>query len=160
MLYAGTFDPITNGHLDIVTRASRLCERLVVGVLTNQSKTPILSIEERMDLIAAATKGTNNIVIDSFDGLLAEYVKRNEIQVVIRGLRASMDFDYEIQMAQMNARLYGDAVETVFLMTDPQHSFVSSSLVKEVFFLGGDVEGLLPPCVFEYLKNKYPQTDK
>ena len=155
MLYAGTFDPITNGHLDVIVRASRLSDDFTVGVLRNMSKNPLFSVEERIELIRRSTEGIENIEIDSFEGLLAEYVKKKGFDIVIRGLRASMDFESEIQMAQMNAVLYDKSVETIFLMTNPSHSFISSSLVKEVFSLGGDVEGLVPEAVHEALRSKY-----
>ncbi|MDR1778802.1 MAG: pantetheine-phosphate adenylyltransferase [Clostridiales Family XIII bacterium] len=154
MLYAGSFDPVTYGHLDIIRRGARLCDTLVVGVLRNYSKAALFSVEERMGLLREATADVGNVVVDSFEGLLANYVKQNGICVVIRGLRATWDFDYEIQMAQMNARLYGNEVETVFLMTDPQHSFVSSSIVKEVFSLNGEIDGLVPPRVIAAMEAK------
>jgi pantetheine-phosphate adenylyltransferase len=153
MLYAGTFDPITNGHLDLIRRGAAHAETLVVGILRNLAKEPVFSLETRVEMIEAATKGIDNIVIDSFGGLLADYVKSHDIGIVLRGLRATTDFEYEIQMAQMNARLYGDGIETIFLMTNPQHSFISSSIVKEVFELGGNVEGLVPPPVLEIMKS-------
>ncbi|MEG1929769.1 MAG: pantetheine-phosphate adenylyltransferase [Anaerovorax sp.] len=153
-LYAGSFDPVTKGHLDLIVRASKLYDKLVVGVIENPSKTGLFTIEERMEMLAHATKELKNIEIDSFCGLLADYVKKNEISVVVRGLRATMDFEYEIQMAQMNARLYNKDVETIFLMTSPDYSFVSSSMVKEVFTLNGDITGLVPDEVLEYMKKK------
>ncbi|MDR2610534.1 MAG: pantetheine-phosphate adenylyltransferase [Clostridiales Family XIII bacterium] len=153
MLYAGTFDPITNGHLDLIRRGAAHADELVVGVLRNLAKHPTFSLETRTEMIRAATEGIEGVVIDSFDGLLADYVKEHDIGIVLRGLRATTDFEYEIQMAQMNARLYGAGVETIFLMTDPAHSFISSSIVKEVFALGGDVDGLVPPVVLEIMKN-------
>jgi pantetheine-phosphate adenylyltransferase len=154
MLYAGTFDPITNGHLDLIRRGAAHADNLVVGVLQNRSKNPAYSLETRIRMVRAATEGINGVVIDSFDGLLADYVKANDIGIVLRGLRATTDFEYEIQMAQMNARLYGVGVETIFLMTDPAHSFISSSIVKEVFALGGDIEGLVPAAVLEIMKDE------
>jgi len=154
VLYAGSFDPITNGHLDLIKRAARLGERLIVGVIQNPSKTPFFTVEERLEMIKAATSTIPNVEVDHFTGLLAEYVKQNNIDVVVRGLRVSMDFEYEIQMAQMNARLYDNNVETIFLMTSPDYSFVSSSIVKEVFTLNGDITGLVPDVVLEYLKRK------
>lgn len=154
-LYAGTFDPITNGHLDLLTRASKLCDKLIVGVMENQSKKPFFSSKERMEIIKECTRDIHNIEVIRFDGLLADYVNCNHIDAVIRGLRATMDFEFEIQMAQMNARLYNKDVETVFLMTTPQYSFISSSIVKEVFSLNGDVSGLVPDIVLEALKNKF-----
>ena len=154
MLYAGSFDPITNGHLDLIERASRLCDELVVGVLENRSKTPTFTTRERMDMIREVTSHLPNVTVDSFHGLLADYVKNNEIRAVVRGLRATMDFEYEIQMAQMNARLYKKDVETVFLMTSPDCSFISSSMMKEVFWLNGDISGLVPDAVLARMKQK------
>jgi len=154
VLYAGSFDPITNGHLDLINRAAKLGDQLIVGVIQNRSKKPFFTVEERKDMIIAATSHIPNIEVDHFEGLLAEYVKRNNIDVVVRGLRATMDFEYEIQMAQMNARLYNNDVETIFLMTSPDYSFVSSSIVKEVFMLNGDIKGLVPDKVLEYMEKK------
>jgi pantetheine-phosphate adenylyltransferase len=155
VLYAGSFDPITNGNLDLIKRAAKLGDRLIVGVIQNQSKKPLFTTDERMEMIRAATSSIPNAEVDHFTGLLAEYVKRNNIDVVVRGLRVSMDFEYEIQMAQMNARLYHQNVETIFLMTSPDYSFVSSSIVKEVFSLNGDITGLVPDIVLEYMKKKF-----
>lgn len=154
-LYAGSFDPITNGHLDLIKRASKLYDKLVVGVIANPQKSPLLSIEERKMLISKATEDLENVEVDDFSGLLAQYVNEQKFDVVIRGLRATTDFESEIQMAQMNARLYNENVETIFLMTCPEFSFVSSSMAKEVFMLDGDIEGLVPDVVLEYMKKKY-----
>jgi pantetheine-phosphate adenylyltransferase len=154
MLYAGTFDPITNGHLDIIRRGAAICDELIVGVLNNLSKRPQYTADERKEMIRVSTTSVDNIVIDRFEGLLADYVNKNRIDAVLRGLRASMDFEYEMQMAQMNARLYNDGVETVFLMTDPAFSFLSSSIVKEVFGLGGNVDHLVPEPALTIMKNK------
>ncbi|HHU17975.1 MAG: pantetheine-phosphate adenylyltransferase [Anaerovoracaceae bacterium] len=154
ILYAGSFDPITNGHLDLINRAAKLGDKLIVGVIQNRSKKPFFTVEERIDMIAASTEHIKNIEIDHFEGLLADYVKQKNINVVVRGLRAAMDFEYEIHMAQMNARLYNNHVETIFLMTSPDYSFVSSSIVREVFLLNGDISGLVPDKVLEYMKNK------
>lgn len=155
VLYAGSFDPITNGHLDLINRAAKLGDQLIVGVIGNQSKKPFFTVEERVDMIQKATDHIPNIEVDHFSGLLADYVKMNHVDVVVRGLRATMDFEYEIQMAQMNARLYNNDVETIFLMTCPDYSFVSSSIVKEVFTLNGDIKGLVPDKVLEYMERKY-----
>ncbi len=155
VLYAGTFDPITNGHLDLLTRASKLCDKLIVGVMENKSKKPFFTSQERVQMINACTGNLSNIEVISFDGLMADYVNNNQISAVIRGLRATMDFEFEIQMAQMNARLYNKDVETVFLMTTPEYSFISSSIVKEVFSLNGDVSGLVPKAVLKELKKKF-----
>ena len=143
-LYAGSFDPITNGHLNIIRRASKMYDEVTVGIIVNTSKKPLLTIEERFDIIETVTKDMGNVKVDSFSGLLADFVNDNKFSAVIRGLRATTDFEYEIQMAQMNARLYTEGTETVFLMTDPRYSFVSSSLIKEVVSLGGSVDGLVP----------------
>jgi len=154
MLYAGSFDPITNGHLDLIERASRLCDQLVVGVIENKSKVATFTPAERMEMIRNVTSHLNNITVDCFDGLLAHYVKNNNIQAVVRGLRASADFEYEIQMAQMNARLYNKDVETIFLMTSPDYSFISSSMMKEVFSLNGEIKGLVPDEVLRCMEQK------
>ncbi|WP_312649157.1 pantetheine-phosphate adenylyltransferase [Aminipila sp.] len=154
-LYAGSFDPITNGHLDLINRASKLYDKLVVGVIANPSKNPLFSVDERKMLIKQATSHLDNVEVDDFTGLLAEYVNRQQFDVVVRGLRATTDFESEIQMAQMNARLYDENVETIFLMTCPEFSFLSSSMAKEVFMLNGKIEGLVPDGVLDYMKKKY-----
>lgn len=154
-LYAGSFDPITNGHLDLIRRASKLYDKLVVGVIANPSKKPLLTVEERKRLIREAAVDLDNVEVDDFSGLLAQYVNQEQFDVVIRGLRATTDFESEIQMAQMNARLYNENVETIFLMTCPEFSFVSSSMAKEVFMLDGDIKGLVPDVVLEYMTEKY-----
>lgn len=154
-LYAGSFDPLTCGHLDLIKRAAKTCDKLVVGVIENPSKVPLFTVEERKKMIVAATANLENVEVDSFSGLLAEYVNENEFNLVVRGLRGNMDFEYEIQMAQMNARLYEGRVETIFLMTDPGYSFISSSMAKEVFSLGGSIEGLVPDVVLKQMKDKY-----
>ena len=152
ILYAGTFDPVTNGHLDVIRRAANLCGTLVVGVLENSEKSPMYSGEERICMLELATEGIKNIEVVRYKGLLADYVNKNDIGAVVRGLRAAMDFEYEIRIAQMNAKLFRDGVETIFLMSNPAHSFISSSIVKEVFSLGGNIEGLVPAKVYEYMK--------
>ena len=143
-LYTGSFDPMTNGHLDIITRSSKMFDELVVGVIVNPNKNPLFTREERVEMIQEVTSDLENVRVDSFEGLLADYVNRNHFDAVVRGLRATSDFEYEIQMAQMNARLFDETVETVFLMTDPKYSFISSSMIKEVHSLGGSIEGLVP----------------
>lgn len=151
-LCPGTFDPVTNGHLDIIERAAQRFETLVVAVLDNPSKHPLLSVEERVSLLKEVTQPLANVEVDSFSGLLVEYATRKGAAVVVKGLRAVTDFEYEIQMAQMNHRLGG--LETLFMTTSPQWSFLSSSLVKEVAALGGDVSGLVPKVVSELLEDK------
>lgn len=154
-LYAGSFDPITNGHLDLINRAAKLYDKLVVGVIANPSKNPLFTVDERKQLIKEAIAHLDNVEVDDFSGLLAEYVNREQFDVVVRGLRATTDFESEIQMAQMNARLYNEKVETIFLMTCPEFSFLSSSMAKEVFMLKGDIEGLVPDVVLNYMKKKF-----
>jgi pantetheine-phosphate adenylyltransferase len=148
-LCPGTFDPVTNGHLDIIERASRHFDRLVVGVLQNPSKAPLFSVEERVSLLKEVTAALEGVEVGSFSGLLVDYAKQQNASVIVKGLRAITDFENEMQMAQMNHRL-GD-VETFFVSTNPNWSYLSSSLVKEIARLGGDVEGLVPPVVKERL---------
>ena len=153
-LYAGSFDPITNGHLDIIARAAKQYDQLVIGVIANPSKKPRFAIDERKRMIELVTSHLENVAVSAFSGLLANYVNENGFDVVIRGLRAITDFENEIQMAQMNARLYKDNVETVFLMTCPNYSFISSNIIKEVFALGGEIGGLVPDQVLEWMERK------
>jgi pantetheine-phosphate adenylyltransferase len=145
----GSFDPVTNGHLDVVATASGLFDEVTVAVLVNPSKKSLFSVDERLAMLAEVTAEFPNVRLDSFEGLLVDFCRKRGIRAVVRGLRAVMDFDYELQMAQMNRRLAG--VETVFVPTSPEHSFVAASLVKEVASLGGDVKGLLPPPVLARL---------
>ena len=149
-IYPGSFDPITNGHLDVIERASKLFDKVVVGVLSNSTKSPLFTAEERVTLIEEAVRPFGNVTVDHFQGLLVDYVKMNNIDVIIKGLRAISDFEAEFQMAAMNRRL-GDGTETVFLMTDLHYSYLSSSLVKEVFKFNGDIKGLVPDHVLEYM---------
>ena len=143
-LYTGSFDPLTNGHFNIIERAAKLYDELTIGIIVNPSKRSMFSLEERGDMIRETVRELDNVKVDCFSGLLADYVNENGFNVVVRGLRAAMDFEYEIQMAHMNARLFNETVETVFLMTDPKYSFISSSMMKEVHSLGGSIEGLVP----------------
>jgi pantetheine-phosphate adenylyltransferase len=145
----GSFDPVTLGHLDIIGRASLLYDEVVVAVLVNKNKSSLFTVEERIDMLTEVTAEYGNVRVDSFHGLLVAYCREHDIPVVVKGLRAVSDFDYELQMAQMNYDLAG--VETLFLATNPTYSFLSSSLVKEVATYGGDVSGLLPPYVLERL---------
>jgi pantetheine-phosphate adenylyltransferase len=148
----GSFDPVTNGHLDVITRAAKLADEVVVGVLVNRNKQGLFSLEERMELLRLALKDYPNVRIDSFDGLLVDYCKTNGILAIVKGLRVVGDFDYEIQMAQMNHALTD--VETLFVPTNPVYSFLSSSLVKEVAAWGGDVSGLVPEPVLRRLRER------
>ncbi len=154
-LYAGSFDPVTNGHFDIIKRASKHYDELVVGLIANPSKTPLFSVDERKMLIREAVSDLPNVTIDDFTGLLADYVNANDFDVVIRGIRNPSDFESELQMSQMNALLYKPGIETVFLITCPTFGFLSSSMVKEVFKLGGNIDGLVPENVKKYMENKY-----
>jgi pantetheine-phosphate adenylyltransferase len=151
----GSFDPVTNGHLDIIARASRLYDEVYVAVMINKSKKGLFSIEERIALIEEVTAEYGNVRVESFHGLLVDFCKQRDIPAIVKGLRAVSDFDYELQMAQMNIGLSG--VETLFVPTNPTYSFLSSSLVKEVAQWGGDVAHLLPPVVLEALKKKLAQ---
>lgn len=148
-IYAGSFDPITLGHLDVIERASKLFDQLIVLVTVNPNKKSSFSLEQRKKMIAESTKGLDNIKIDSHEGLLADYVNENNIDVVVRGLRNTDDFNNEYQMAHLNANLYTGNTETVFLLSAPEHSFISSSAVKEIATLGGDISNLVPRCVKE-----------
>jgi pantetheine-phosphate adenylyltransferase len=145
----GSFDPVTNGHIDIIARASALYDEVTVGVLVNRAKDGLFDLDERIGLLREVTAVYGNVVVDSFSGLLVDYCRRHEIPVIVKGLRAVSDFDYELQMAQMNHGLAG--IETLFVSTNPLYSFLSSSLVKEVATYGGDVSGLVPDQVNQAL---------
>ncbi|WP_338146197.1 pantetheine-phosphate adenylyltransferase [Streptomyces boncukensis] len=148
----GSFDPITNGHLDIIARASKLYDTVYVAVMVNTSKSGLFSVEERIDLIREVTESFGNVQVESFHGLLVDFCKEREIPAIVKGLRAVSDFDYELQMAQMNNGLSG--VETLFVPTNPAYSFLSSSLVKEVATWGGDVSHLIPEAVHRALTER------
>lgn len=153
-LYTGSFDPLTNGHYNIIERAAKLYDELTVGIIVNPSKKSMFTLEERELMIRETLKGLPNVKVGNFSGLLADYVNDNDFNVVVRGLRAAMDFEYEIQMAQMNDRLFNEKVETVFLMTAPEYSFISSSMMKEVHSLGGSIEGLVPDEILKHMNDK------
>jgi pantetheine-phosphate adenylyltransferase len=150
-IFPGSFDPITNGHVDIIRRALRLFDGIVVAVLKNAAKQPHFSPEARVAIIGEVFAGEPGVEVDTFDGLLVEYVQRKQAAAIVRGLRAISDFEYEMQMAHMNRHL-SPTVETVFLMPDEANSFLSSRLVKEVFSLGGDVAAFVPPAVHRRLQ--------
>jgi pantetheine-phosphate adenylyltransferase len=145
----GSFDPVTNGHIDIVSRASALFDEVTVAVLINKSKKSMFSVEERIDMLTEVCSGFHNVKIDAFHGLLVDFCQERGIHAIVKGLRAVSDFDYELQMAQMNSSLA--PVETVFVPTSPEYSFLASSLVKEVATFGGDVSTLVPPLVLDRL---------
>ena len=151
-LCPGTFDPVTNGHIDVVERAARLFDQVVVAVIDNPNKEPMFTAEERVGMLKEALGGLSNVEVASFGGLLVDYARQRGIGIIVKGLRAVSDFDYELQMAQMNRHLSG--VETCFVPTNPQWSYLSSSLVKEVAQLGGDVSALVPSYVLPLLKEK------
>ncbi len=147
-VYPGSFDPVTSGHLDIIERASAMFDDVTVAVLINKNKQPAFSVEQRMDFIRRSTSHLPGVSVDCFSGLLVDYMKARKANIVIRGLRAISDFEYEFQMAAMNAKLARD-VETIFLMTDINHSFLSSSMVKELVYHGGKIKGLVPSGIEE-----------
>jgi pantetheine-phosphate adenylyltransferase len=148
----GSFDPVTNGHLDVIARAAALFDEVVVAVLVNKSKRSLFSVDERMAMLTEVSAPYPNVCVDSFHGLLVDYCRDHDIRAIVKGLRAVTDFDYELQMAQMNQRLSG--VDTLFMSTSPEYSFVSSSLVKEVATYGGDVAHLLPTTVHRQLLDR------
>jgi pantetheine-phosphate adenylyltransferase len=155
-IYPGSFDPITSGHLDVIERGSRLFDRLIVSILRNESKAPLFSIEDRMQMLSEAVSRYKNVEIDCFDGLLATYALKKGARGILRGIRAISDYEYELQMALMNRRLQPE-LETIFLPAGEQYSFVSSRLVKEVISLGGDIKGLVPPPVERRLRKMFPR---
>ena len=152
-IYPGSFDPLTNGHVDIITRGARLFDRIVVAILRNIEKSPLFSVEERVEIARRVFADHGEVEVDTFEGLLVDYAQRRNASAIVRGLRAISDFEYEMQMALMNRRLVGD-VETVFMMPAEAYSYVSSRLVKEVFALGGNISGLVPPVVEQRLRQK------
>ncbi len=152
-IYPGSFDPITSGHLDLIERGARLFDKLIVSILRNETKEPLFTVEERMDMLTEVVGDYPNVHVDCFDGLLVEYAASKSATVLLRGIRAVSDYEYELQMALMNRRLRPD-IETVFLLAGEAHSFISSRLVKEVISLGGNISGLVPPCVETRLRDR------
>jgi pantetheine-phosphate adenylyltransferase len=152
-IYPGTFDPLTNGHLDLVARGSKIFDHLVVAILKNSEKAPLFSVPERVEMITEAVAPYCNVSVATFDGLLVDFVLREQAQAILRGIRAISDYEYELQMALMNRRLAPQA-ETVFLMADEKYSYVSSRLIKNVFKLGGSVDGLVPETVIRRLQDR------
>jgi pantetheine-phosphate adenylyltransferase len=153
----GSFDPVSNGHLDIIERAARLADTVYVAVMRNERKQGLFTVDERIEMVTAATSRLDNIVVESFDGLLVDYCKARGIGTIVKGLRAVTDFDYELQMAQMNHQLA--EVDTFFVATNPVYSFLSSSLLKEVAAYGGDISGLVPAFVDEALRRRLSARD-
>jgi pantetheine-phosphate adenylyltransferase len=152
-VYPGTFDPVTNGHLDILERALKLFDKVVVTLARNASKEPLFSEEERYMLLRDVTKRYKNVEVDCFKGLLVDYVRQKKAVAIVRGLRAMTDFEYELQMALMNRKL-NDKVETVFLMPNEKYTYLSSNMVREIARLGGDIKGFVPKSVWAALKQK------
>lgn len=154
-IYPGTFDPCTYGHIDIIKRASNIFDELVVSVLDNKDKTPLFSVNERVNILKEATKDIPNVKIESFEGLLTDYCKKCDINVVVRGLRAVTDFEYELQMSQMNRKLSDHRVETVYLNTTLKYSYLSSSAVKQIAQFHGDLSAFVPDFVAKLLYERY-----
>ncbi|HYB94632.1 MAG TPA: pantetheine-phosphate adenylyltransferase [Vicinamibacterales bacterium] len=163
-IYPGSFDPLTNGHVDIIQRGARIFDRIIVAILANAEKTPLFSESERMSMIREVFTDNAKVQVETFNGLLVDYAQRKQATVLVRGLRAVSDFEYEFQMALMNRHL-APGLETVFMMPAEQYTYISSRLIKEVFTLGGEVTGLVPPIVEDtlrakqQLKKKAPKTD-
>ena len=153
-VYPGSFDPVTNGHLDIITRASAVYDKIIVVVSKNSSKKPAFTFEERAEFVRKATSHLKNVEVDFSEGMLVDYVKKCGSNVIIKGLRAVSDFEYEFQMALANKKI-DPSIETLFMMTDAEYSFLSSSIVKEMASLGADIEGLVPEVIINDIKNKF-----
>ncbi|MBF7095845.1 pantetheine-phosphate adenylyltransferase [Alkalibacter mobilis] len=156
-VYPGSFDPMTKGHLDVIERGSNMFDKLVVSILVNSSKTPCFTTDERMDMIRKATSHLKNVSVDHFEGLLVNYMKENNYEYILRGLRTVADFENEIQMSTMNKKL-NNKVETIFLMTDVNYSYISSTLIREIIKFNGDVKNMVPDLVYEKIAQKYGRT--
>lgn len=158
-IYPGSFDPITYGHVDIIERSAKLFDRLIVAVLSNPRKTPLFTVEERIEMIQESVKNMPNVEIDTFSGLLIDFARLKKADVIVKGLRAVSDFEYELQMALMNKKL-DEHIETIFIMTSSKYSYLSSSVVKEVASFGGCVATVVPPLVEKRLKDKFKIDNK
>lgn len=156
-IYPGSFDPVTFGHLDIIERASEMFDLLIVGVLNNKEKTPLFSAQERVKILKEATKHLPNVQIESFNGLLVDYATANDIHVAVKGLRAITDFEYELQMAQINSKLSDGKLDTIFLNAGLEYSYLSSSAVKEIAYFNGDISHFVPDFVADLIHEKYNQ---
>lgn len=153
-VYPGSFDPVTNGHIDIIERASRLFDRLTVGVLVNTNKAPLFTVDERMNFIKESCSHLDNVEVDNFSGLLIDFIKHKNANTIVRGLRAVSDFEYEFQMALLNRKMQPE-IETMFMMTNHKYSYLSSSMVKEIAGLGGCIRDLVPDIILGDIKNKF-----
>ena len=158
-VYPGTFDPVTNGHLDLADRGRRHFDRLIIAILRNEGKEPLFTVDERIELLREAVTGWDNVIVESFDGLLVDYARRIGASMILRGIRAVTDLEYEMQMAMMNRRMY-DALETVFMVPSEKYSYVSSRLVREVARLGGSPDDLVPPNVVRALASRFRRPGK
>lgn len=154
-IYPGSFDPVTFGHLDIIKRSLSMFDEVVVGVLNNNAKNPLFSVEERKEMLEEATKEFSNVTVISFEGLLIDYMKKNDISVIVRGLRAITDFDYELQIAQSNRKVSKETIDTVFLTTSIDYAYLSSSIVREYASYGTDVSDFVPEFVVKRLENRF-----
>ena len=155
-IYPGSFDPVTLGHLDVIERSSKVVDHLIVGVLNNNVKNPLFSVEERVEMLESVTSHLPNVEIQSFSGLLIDFARKTDSYIIIRGLRAITDFEYELQMAQTNQKIAPN-IETMFLTTNLEYSYLSSSTVKEVAWFGGDISQFVPPLVVERVRRKYEE---
>ena len=158
VIYPGSFDPLTNGHLDVIQRASKLFDKVIVAIAKNESKRPLFSLDERLEMVAHAVKSLPNVCADAFEGLLVSYVEQRQGQAIIRGLRAVSDFEFEFQLALMNRKL-DERIETIFMMPKDTYTFLSSRIVKEIARLGGDVSAFVPPQVCAALARKLSKRD-
>lgn len=154
-IYPGSFDPVTYGHLDIIRRAAKIFDEVIVGILNNPEKSPLFSVEERVKMLEEVTRDVPNVKIDSFSGLLVDYTKQNNIQVSVRGIRGVSDLEYEMQTAQYNSKLSDEQLETVFLTTSPEYSYISSSGVRQVAGFHGDLSPYVPESIAKLVKDKY-----
>ncbi len=152
-IYPGSFDPLTNGHLDLIARGSEFVDELVVAILDNEDKHPLFSVADRVEMLTEATRQFGNVSVSTFDGLLVDFARKQGARIVLRGIRAISDYEFELQMALMNRRL-SPGLETLFLIPAEEYSYVSSRLIKQVFRLGGSVDGLVPPVVLERMKRQ------
>ncbi len=153
-IYPGSFDPVTLGHLDIIERSSKLADHLIVGVLKNNTKSPLFSVEERVNMLREVTGKMPNVEVMSFSGLLVDFAKEQGVSIIVRGLRAVTDFEYELQMSQTN-RIVNPDVDTIFLNTNLKYAYLSSSIVKEIARYGGDISQFVPACIIDRIKAKY-----